>query len=162
MPFRRSHLSSQDSEAGHGCQTSRLHIRSASRVPGAPRTLPIAKQLAQPKGSASIREGQGYQQDGISLRRRPYRSRHAFPGPLSAGLQVTPFLQAMKNWVHDRRRAGAAHEDQHYQVVAFDFKWRRVSELFGVCFGIIWRTTRQFVPITRLSRAASTTSIETW
>jgi hypothetical protein len=46
--------------------------------------------------------------------------------------------------------------------VAFDFKWRRVSELFGVCFGIIWRTTRQFVPITRLSRAASTTSTETW
>ena len=47
-------------------------------------------------------------------------------------------------------------------AVAFDFKWRRVSELFGVCFGIIWRTTRQFVPITRLSRAASTTSTETW
>jgi hypothetical protein len=47
-------------------------------------------------------------------------------------------------------------------TVAFDFKWRRVSELFGVCFGIIWRTTRQFVPITRLSRAASTTSTETW
>src|ERR1700678_1935667 len=46
--------------------------------------------------------------------------------------------------------------------VAFDFKWRRVSELFGVCFGTIWRTTRQFVPITRLSRAASTTSTETW
>jgi hypothetical protein len=46
--------------------------------------------------------------------------------------------------------------------VALDFKWRRVSELFGVCFGIIWRTTRQFVPITRLSRAASTTSTETW
>jgi hypothetical protein len=47
-------------------------------------------------------------------------------------------------------------------AVAFDFKWRRVSELFGVCFWIIWRKTRQFVPITRLSRAASTTSTETW
>ena len=27
------------------------------------------------------------------------------------------------------------------KAVAFDFKWRRVSELFGVHFGIIWRTT---------------------
>ena len=86
-----------------------------------------------------------------------------------------PQVNELTGWLSFAEKAGScAHstrnspdygvhltESGFHRTVAFDFKWRRVSELFGVCFGIIWRTTRQFVPITRLSRATSTTSTET-